>query len=94
MSGDINKSKLVDRDFTLRLFGKDQNRTEKAFAEFHNQIKDDDCLDIDDRYRITDQEAGKIIRSRFNLKSSQDMQKLGRKERDASIQQLKEEYNL
>jgi len=94
MSGAMNKSKLVDLDFTLKLFDKDQNRAVKAFREFHNQVNDDDCLDIDDRYRITDQEAGEIIKSRFNLKSCQDMQKLDRKKRDASIKQLKEKYNL
>ena len=94
MNGDITKSNLVDREFALKMFNKDQDRAIKALAEFHNQIEDDECLDIDDSCRITDQEAGEIIRSRFNLKSSQDMQKLEREKRDNYIKQLKEKYSL
>jgi len=94
MSGDMNKSKLVDRDFALKIFNKDRNRAVEAFREFHNQIKDDDCLDLDYRNRITDQEAGEIIRSRFNLTSSQEMQKLDSKLRNAYLKQFKEKYNL
>jgi len=57
-------------------------------------VKDDDCLDLDYRNRITDQEAGEIIRSRFNLTSNQEMQKLDSKLRNAYLKQLKEKYNL
>ena len=57
-------------------------------------VKDDDCLDLDYRYRITDREAGEIIKSRFKLTSSQEMQKLDSKLRNAYLKQLKEKYNL
>lgn len=94
MNRDINRSELVDLDFALKIFDKDHNRAVKTFVEFHNQVKDDVCLDLADPYRITDQEAGEIIKSKFNLKSSQDLQKLDRKKRDASIRQLKDKHNL
>lgn len=90
----MNNTKLLDPGFTLKLFDEDQNKAVKAFAKFHNQIRGDNCLDVDEYQRISDQEAGEIIKSRFNLKSSQDMQKLDRRKRDIFIKQLKEDCNL
>lgn len=79
----INRAKLVDTDFCFEIIDREQ------FIEFNNQFNDDVCLDIADLdYRLTDDEAMKIIRKVCGCKSVSEFQKFDKVKRNSYIAKL------
>ena len=79
----INKPNLVNVDFCLGIIDKEQ------FIEFNNEFNDDICLDIrDNDFRLTDDEALKIICKICKCKSVSDFQKLDKIKRNYYIEKL------
>ena len=79
----INKPNLVNVDFCLGIIDKEQ------FIEFNNEFNDDVCLDIrDNDFRLTDDEALKIIWKICKCKSVSDFQKLDKIKRNYYIEKL------
>jgi len=79
----INKPNLVNVDFCLGIIDKEQ------FIEFNNEFNDDICLDIrDNDFRLTDDEALKIIWKICKCKSVSDFQKLEKIKRNYYIEKL------
>ena len=76
----INNSTLIDIDFCLGIIDKEQ------FIEFNNEFNDDVCLDISDSdFRLTDDEALKIISKICKCKSVSDFQKFDKIKRNYYI---------
>jgi putative transposase len=92
--GDINNSKLVDVEFALKIFSEDKILSKKLFIEFNGELNDDACLDIEDTFRITDQEAREIILKVCKIKSAPELQIMDKPQRDLYLKQLKKEYGL
>ncbi len=79
----VKKSDLVDTNFCLGIIDIEQ------FVEFNNQFSDDICLDIaDNDYRLTDDEAMKIIWKICKCKSASDFQKFDKGKRNNYIQKI------
>ena len=79
----INKAKLVDTDFCFEIIDREQ------FIEFNNQFNDDVCLDIADLdYRLTDDDAMKIIWKVCGCKSVSEFQKFDKVKRNSYIAKL------
>ena len=79
----INKPNLVNVDFCLGIIDKEQ------FIEFNNEFNDDICLDIrDNDFRLTDDEALKIIWKICKCKSVSDFQKFDKIKRNYYIEKL------
>ena len=79
----INKPNLVNVNFCLGIIDKEQ------FIEFNNEFNDDICLDIrDNDFRLTDDEALKIIWKICKCKSVSDFQKLDKIKRNYYIEKL------
>ena len=79
----IKKPNLVNVDFCLGIIDKEQ------FIEFNNEFNDDICLDIrDNDFRLTDDEALKIIWKICKCKSVSDFQKLDKIKRNYYIEKL------
>ena len=79
----VKKSDLVDTNFCLGIIDIEQ------FVEFNNQFSDDICLDIaDNDYRLTDDEAMKIIWMICKCKSASDFQKFDKGKRNNYIQKI------
>ena len=79
----INKPNLVNVDFCLGIIDKEQ------FIEFNNEFNDDICLDIrDNDFRLTDDEALKIIWKICKCKSVSDFQKLDKIKRNYYIEKI------
>ncbi len=79
----INKENLVDIDFCLSIIDKEQ------FIEFNNKFNDDVCLDISDNdFRLTDDEALKIIWKICKCNSVSDFQKFDKIKRNYYIEKF------
>ena len=79
----VNRANLIDAEFCFGIIDKEQ------FIEFNNRFNDDICLDITDGdYRLTDDEAMKIIWKICKCKSVSDFQKFDKDKRNYYIEKL------
>jgi len=58
---------IIDVDFVLGLFSNDRGKTVDSFKAFHEIMSNDNCLDIIENRRLTDNEAIKIIKRICNV---------------------------
>ena len=54
----------------------------------------DCCLDIEEKYILTDEEGLKLIREICQVTNAPELQSLGKSTRDSYLKQLKEQYHL
>ncbi len=85
-----NNSKMVNCDFILGIFSNDRVKALTLFREFHERENQDQCLDVDNRRIIKDDEAIKIIREIFNVASIKDISGIDAVYRDNRLKILKE----
>ena len=82
----IQKGNLVDTEFALSLL------TNEQFISFNNKVNEDCCLDIDElKFRISDNDARKIIKEVSNCNDASEFLVLETAERDSYIEKLKKE---
>ncbi len=80
------KSNLVDTDFVSDML------PEEYFKEFHDEMNEDQCLDIDiQKFRLSDNDARKIIEKITKCKTTTEFQNLTIEKRDRYIKKLKED---
>jgi len=86
---------MPDTDFVLNIFN-EMNKEEvvKSFIEYINKENEDECEDILEKQRLTDNEAIKIIKAYCKVEHGIDLQKLEVSIRNSYIRKLREEYNL
>ena len=78
-----NNATLIDTDFCLGIIDKEQ------FIEFNNEYSYDICLDVSDNdFRLTDDEALKIIWKICRCKSVSDFQNLDKVKRNYYIEKF------
>lgn len=75
---------LTDTALTLGIMSREQ------FVEFHNEFKDERCLDMDDdSFRLTDERAKEIIYTVSKCRNIAQFQKLAIEKRDRFVKELK-----
>ena len=68
---------LTDSEFALEMIGKDE------FVKFNNQINDDKCLEMEDiKFRLTDEQAKKVMVKISKCKNANEFQVLDIEKRD------------
>jgi len=69
----LTNDQYIDQDFVLNLF--DENRTKAIddFKVFNETKTDDECLDISERRTISDKEAIKLIKKKYAVASSREL---------------------
>jgi REP element-mobilizing transposase RayT len=76
---------LTDTDFVLEMIGKDE------FVRFNNQVNDDKCLELEEKkFRLTDEQAKKVMAKISKCDSASEFQELDIKNRDKYIRAFKE----
>lgn len=92
----INQANLVNRDLLLEMISDDREKRIQEFIEYTNDVRDHECLDIDNniRQRMADEEARGIIKAVCNLKDVIDLQQLDCQTRNTYLRILKQKHNL
>lgn len=91
----LNNAELVDVNFALDIFSdSDRKNAIKQFIEFNKEPKEDICLDIEEKRRITDERAREIIKEVCKIKHGSDLQGLDISARNKYLKSLKEQYGL
>lgn len=78
----MTSSLLVDTEFALSIITKEQ------FVRYHEEENDDNCLEMDNQFRLTDKEAKALITKVSNCKTISEFQLLDREARDTCIHNL------
>lgn len=81
-------------DFVLNILNTDREKAIRRFIDHINKDYDDKCLDIQEKQRITDDDARKIIRTQYKIEHAIDIQKFDIVKRNYYIKDLKEKYDL
>ncbi len=75
---------LIDKNFVYEII------SEEGFAEFNDEDNDDKCLEIDDfTFRISDEDAKKIIVKITGCKNTTELQLFNKEERNKCIKKMK-----
>lgn len=81
---------LTDTDFALSIFDKDREKALQDFIQYHDEQGAERCLEIEDRLRLTDEEAKEIIKQKCSITSSIQLRELEKEKRNHYIKELKE----
>jgi len=81
----LNTNRYVDKDFILMLFNEDRNKAVTDFKAFNEIITDERCLDISEKKRISDEKAIQLIKKKFSVQSSKEVQGLDSEQRKKCI---------
>jgi len=84
----LTNDQYVDQDFVLNLF--DENRTNAIddFKVFNETKTDEECLDISERRTISDKEAIKLIKKKYAVASSRELNHFEGKKRSKCLKFL------
>ncbi|WP_246346190.1 transposase [Sedimentibacter hydroxybenzoicus] len=89
------KIKKSETDFIFNFFNShNMEEAIKDFIKYINESNADECLDLDERSTITDNEAQKVINETCKVEHPHDMQEFNTDERNYYIKILKRDYNL
>ena len=80
----LGRPYLTDTEFVLSVLPADQ------FIEYHQQENNDKCLEIDEQFRLTDDEAKALILKISKCRNVTDFQQLDIKKRNVYIHKLHE----
>jgi hypothetical protein len=90
----MNRPKVVDSSFVLKLFDGDREKAQGSFMQFCKAANDDQCLEIEEKKLMSDQEASNVIQRVCQVEKASELQKLDKVSRNKYLQELKEEYHL
>lgn len=75
----MGNSKITDTDFVLNLFNEtDREKALRSFIEYINRKNGDECMDVTEKQRLTDDEAKKIINAYYKIEQGIDLQNFKR----------------
>ena len=80
----LGRPYLTDTEFVLSVLPDDQ------FIEYHRQENDDKCLEMDEQFRLTDEEAKALILKISKCRNVTDFQQLDIEKRNSYIHKLHE----
>ncbi|SNS65132.1 hypothetical protein SAMN05446037_1015100 [Anaerovirgula multivorans] len=87
----MDKEKIVDADFALKIFNEDREKGIEKFKIHHEEISAIKCLDIEGKKRLTDEKAIEVIKRICSLKNCLEIQNMSQETRNKYMKRLKEE---
>ncbi|MCF8012376.1 MAG: transposase [Clostridiales bacterium] len=90
----IEGNNNTDTEFAINLFSKDREKAVRNFIEYINKENNDECLDIHEKRKLTDNDARKVIKDHCKVDHAMDLQKFDINKRNLYIKDLKEGYGL
>ncbi len=87
----FRESNFIETEYILKLFANEKEKALIYFISFHEKDNDDVCLEIDDKKRITDDEAKEIIMRICDLKNCKDIGLMDKSRKAFLIRKLKDE---
>ncbi|MBP2659732.1 MAG: transposase IS200-family protein [Firmicutes bacterium] len=86
----IGQNKIIETDFILAIFAEEREKAITGFKKYMNEQADDNCIEMKEAKRITDEDAKKMIQKYANVKMPAELQNMERRRRDEIIRKIKE----
>ncbi len=87
----ICRKGFTDIDFALNMMNEDRDKALVGFIKYYDEQVEEKCLEIEERFRLTDEEAKEIIKKKCGITSSLQLKDFGKEKRDNYIRELKNE---
>lgn len=85
----IGKDGFCDIEFVLNIFSENNKEAIKKFRKFTAQENNDKCLEYEEKFKIDDEEAMKLIERLTGIKDPRQIQKLEKEERNRFVKEFK-----
>ena len=85
----LNINGITDTDFVFNIIDTNKDRAAHSFIAFHKQGGNDQCMEIQDRFWLSDEEAHEIILRKCGVKSSLNIKEFEQAKRDRYIAEFK-----
>lgn len=85
---------LVDVDYILNIFSENRDKAIQQFVNYHSEVSEETCLEMEEKRRITDEEAIKIAKKVCGVDHVAKVQDFELTTRNKCLRALKEEYGL
>ena len=86
----IGQNKIIETGFILDIFAEEREKSIAGFKKYMNEQADDNCIEIKEVKRITDEDIKKMIQKHANIKMPTELQNMERTRRDEIIRKIKE----
>lgn len=87
----LNSAKICHTKVPLGLFSTNDQTAIGLFTRFNEEENNDKYLDYEQKIRIDDKEAIRIIKETFQVENSKEIQNFEKNQRNIAIKQLKDE---
>lgn len=87
----LKNNEITDIDFALNIFDGDREKAIDTFVKYHEKDNEDICLEIEEGYRLSDEEAEEIIKKNCGIQKALRLRDFGKDRRDECIRELKNE---
>jgi putative transposase len=85
----LGRPGICDVKFGLSLFSENDKKAKELFEKFNDNKNDDQCLEYEEKNRIDDREATKIIMEEAGAENARQIQNYEKERRDKVIKRLK-----
>jgi hypothetical protein len=86
----VHRKGITDIDFALNTIDVNRTNAVESFIKYHETQNEDNCLDIGESMRLTDEEAKDIIKKKCGISSTLQIKEFEKEERDKYIAELKQ----
>lgn len=90
-NGYIYKKGLTYIDFALSIIDGNREKAIAGFIKYQEEEKEDNCLEIEENFRRTDEDAKEIIKKKCKITSSIRLKDFDKEKRDKHIRELRDE---
>ncbi len=90
----VNRPKVIDTGFVLELFNHEREKAVENIIQFCKVVNDDQCLEMEEKQLLSDQEARHVIKKVCQVENSTELQQLDKVTRNKYLKELKEGYHL
>jgi putative transposase len=86
----IGQSKIIEISFILGIFGEEREKSIARFQEHMNEHANDNCIEINEAKRMTDEETKKMIQKYAKVNMPTELQNMEKIKRDEIVRKIKE----
>lgn len=86
----VKRPAIINSNLLLEIFNIDREQGIRDFIEFHFDIENRNCLDIEEKHRMKDEDARDLIKKICKVENIGDLQKFERTIRNKRLKELKE----
>jgi putative transposase len=86
----IDQSKIIETSFILGIFGEEREKSIARFQKYMNEHADDNCIEINEAKRMTDEETKKMIQKYAKVNMPIELQNMEKIKRDEIVRKIKE----